>query len=152
MCYFFLGEPLFTQVSELLIAIQPLRMASKMSTSREEIVIRRPEGPGGCLFHVISRLLRSHLRSGWRRCLADFLVTTSQEFFNEVFQVVCQMVSIGYLPSLRGPFACSGGIILSSVSADDINFWVRLYPNLGRFRLPIGKSKPLCTVDPLNIL
>src|SRR5260370_16869325 len=127
MCYFFLGEPLFTQVSESLIAIQPLRMASKMSTSREGIGIRRPEGPGGCLFHVISRLLRSHLRSGWRRCLADFLVTTSQEFFNEVSQVVCQMVSISYLPSLRRPFACRGGIILSSLSSDNPNFSSPLY-------------------------
>jgi len=50
------------------------------------------------------------------------------------------MVPIGYLPGLRGTFACSGGIILSSVTADYINLWVRLHPSLGRFRLPIGEQ------------
>ncbi len=44
LCYFFLGEPLFTQVDELLIAIQSLRMASEMSTSCEGSILRSQKG------------------------------------------------------------------------------------------------------------
>ena len=80
------------------------------------------------------------MRSWWHRCLADLGVTTSQDLFDEVSQVVCQMVSIGYLPGLRGTFACSGGVIPASVTADYINLWVRLHPSLGRSCLPIGQE------------
>jgi hypothetical protein len=72
--------------------------------------------------------------------LADLRATTSEELFDEVSQIVCQMVPIGYLPGLRGPFTGGGGIILSSVAADDINLWMRLHPSLGRFRLPIREQ------------
>src|SRR5205809_6178623 len=99
-----------------------------MSTSRQGSILRRPGGRGFSLFHVIFRPLCSHLRSWGHRCLADLRATTGQDLFYEVSQVVCQMVSIGYLPCLRGTFACSGCIILSSVMADNINFWMHLYP------------------------
>jgi hypothetical protein len=86
------------------------------------------------VFHVISRLLRFH------RSLADLGAATGEDLFDEVSQVVCQMVSIGYLPGLRGAFARSGGILLASVTADYLNLCVGLHPSLGRLRLPIGQE------------
>jgi hypothetical protein len=72
--------------------------------------------------------------------LADLGATTSQDLFDEVSQVVCQMISIGYLPGLRGTFASGGGILLASVTADYLNLWMRLHPSLSCFRLPIGEQ------------
>lgn len=92
------------------------------------------------MVHIISRFLRSPLRSGWGRCLADLLVTTSQEFFTDVSSRVCQMVPIGSLSCLRGTFPRCGGRILPAVTAPHINRWMRLHPSLGRFRLPLGQQ------------
>jgi len=79
--------------------------------------MRRPERQDGCVFSVICCLVHVPLRSVRRRCVADVLGTTSQECFTDASHGVGHMVSIGYLPRLRGAFACSGGIILASVKA-----------------------------------
>src|SRR2546427_26925 len=98
-------------------------MASEMSTSGFEGVLLRQEVCDFSLFHALFRLLHSHL-GGWRhRRLVDLRVATGKDLLDEVFQVVCQMVAISYLPCLRSTFACGGGIIFASVTTDDINLW-----------------------------
>jgi hypothetical protein len=44
---------------------------------------------------------------------------------------------IGYLPGLRSTFTRCGGILLSSVTTDQLNLRMRLHPGLGRFCLSI---------------
>ncbi len=56
-CYLFEGEPCFAQFNQLLIAVQPFSMSSKVSTSRSGSLCRGPLGKCGdpCL-HCLADL------------------------------------------------------------------------------------------------
>ncbi len=101
---------------------------------------RVPVGKCRCLFRATSCLLRWVGGSWWLPNLADLDAATGEDLFDEVRQVLCQMEPIGDLPCLRSAFARCGGIILSSVTAHNINLRMPFHPRLGRFYLSIGQE------------
>src|SRR2546421_3422314 len=126
----------FIHGDQLLVAIRSLRVASQMSTSRMGVWSRVPIGKCRCLFRAISFVLRLRRRKLVALMLADLGAATGENLFQDIRQVLGKMEPVGYLPCLRGAFACGGGIILSWVTAYQSNLRMRLHPRLGRLRLP----------------
>ncbi len=67
-------------------------------------------------------------------------------------QILDQMPAVAHLPRLWSAFAKSRSILRGAIAADHLNRGMLLQPSLDGLGRAVGKSKPLCTVDPLNIL